>query len=175
MPTPLEAINVPLIEITTELSRIDLDRVHHWLARKSHWAGEMPRAVFERAVSGSLCFAALEGDVTVGFARVISDRATFAYLCDVFVDHQRRGMGIGKRIVAGVLAHAALQAEPSIGLLLPCNVVVRSVDGDRTRVETIDPAIMVSVTGNSGLQAVASEARTRLTDALRSLEPAPPA
>ena len=109
MPTPLEAINVPLIEITTELSRIDLDRVHRWLARKSHWAGEMPRAVFERAVNGSLCFAALEGDVTVGFARVISDRATFAYLCDVFVDHQRRGMGIGKRIVAGVLAHAALQ------------------------------------------------------------------
>jgi GNAT superfamily N-acetyltransferase len=100
---------VPLIEITTELSRIDLDRVHHWLARKSHWAGEMPRAVFERAVKGSLCFAALEADVTVGFARVISDRATFAYVCDVFVDRQRRGMGIGKRMVAAMLAHPALQ------------------------------------------------------------------
>jgi GNAT superfamily N-acetyltransferase len=109
MPTSPEAMNVPLIEITTELSRIDLDRVHHWLARKSHWAGEMPRAVFERAVNGSLCFAALEGDVTVGFARVISDRATFAYVCDVFVDRQRRGMGIGKRIVAATLAHPALQ------------------------------------------------------------------
>ena len=71
------------------------------------------------------------------------------------------------------LAHAALLAEPSIGLLLPCNVVVRSVQGDRTRVETIDPAIMVSVTGNPGLQAVATEARDRLTNALRSLHQPP--
>ena len=72
------------------------------------------------------------------------------------------------------LAHAALQAEPSIGLLLPCNVVVRALDDDRTRVETIDPAIMVSVTGNPDLQAVATEARTRLTEALHSLQPSPP-
>ena len=72
------------------------------------------------------------------------------------------------------LAHAALQAEPSIGLLLPCNVVVRGLDDDRTRVETIDPAIMVSVTGNPDLQAVATEARTRLTEALHSLQPSPP-
>ena len=72
------------------------------------------------------------------------------------------------------LAHAALQAEPSIGLLLPCNVVVRQVDDDRVRVETIDPDIMVSVTGNPDLQAVATEARTRLTAALHSLHPSPP-
>jgi uncharacterized protein (DUF302 family) len=72
------------------------------------------------------------------------------------------------------LAHAALLAEPSIGLLLPCNVVVRSVAGDRTRVETIDPAIMVSLTGNPALQAVATEARARLTTALRSLTQPPP-
>jgi uncharacterized protein (DUF302 family) len=72
------------------------------------------------------------------------------------------------------LAHAALQAEPSIGLLLPCNVVVRAVDGDRTRVETIDPDIMVSVTGNPDLRPVATEARTRLTAALNSLHPSPP-
>jgi len=89
------------------------------------------------------------------------------------------GADIAPQVIFGAcrppLADAALRVEPSIGLLLPCNVVVRRVDGDRTRVETIDPAIMVSVTGNPGLQAVATEARTRLTDALRSLEPAPPA
>ena len=83
------------------------------------------------------------------------------------------GVDIAPQVILGAcrppLAHAALQMEPSIGLLLPCNVVVRGVDGDRTRVETIDPAIMVSVTGNPDLQAVAAEARTRLTDALRSL------
>ena len=88
------------------------------------------------------------------------------------------GVDIAPQVILGAcrppLAHAALQAEPSIGLLLPCNVVVRAVDGDRTRVETIDPAIMVSVTGNPDLQSVATDARTRLTAALHSLQPSPP-
>lgn len=97
------------IEITTDLSRIDLDRVHDWLARKSYWAGEMPRAVFDRSVRGSLCFGALEHSATVGFARVISDRATFAYLSDVFVDPARRGIGISKAMMSAVVAHPELQ------------------------------------------------------------------
>ncbi len=67
------------------------------------------------------------------------------------------------------LAYAALQAEPSIGLLLPCNVVVRSVDETRTRVEAMDPSVMVDLTGNHDLAAVADDARTRLTAALDSL------
>ena len=88
------------------------------------------------------------------------------------------GVDIAPQVILGVcrppLAQAALQAEPSIGVLLPCNVVVRAVDGDRTLVETIDPDIMVSVTGNPDLQAVATEARTRLTTALHALRPSPP-
>jgi len=69
------------------------------------------------------------------------------------------------------LAYAALQAEPSIGLLLPCNVVVRSVDENRTLVEAMDPSVMVDLTGNHDLVAVADDARTRLTAALDSLTP----
>lgn len=69
------------------------------------------------------------------------------------------------------LAHQALQADPSIGLLLPCNVVVRALEGNRTRVEALDPDVMVSVTGNSALADVAQDARTRLNAALRSLQP----
>ena len=88
------------------------------------------------------------------------------------------GVDIAPQVILGAcrppLAHAALQAEPSIGLLLPCNVVVRGLDDDRTRVETIDPAIMVSVTGNPDLLPVATEARTRLTEALHSLQPSLP-
>ncbi len=88
------------------------------------------------------------------------------------------GVDIAPQVILGAcrppLAHAALQAEPSIGLLLPCNVVVRQVDDDRTRVETLDPDIMVSISGNPGLQAVATDARDRLTDALRALRTSPP-
>ena len=98
------------VEITTDLSRIDLDRVHEWLARKSYWAGQMPRAVFDRAVAASLCFGALENGATVGFARVISDRATFAYLSDVFVDPAHRGAGISKAMMAAITAHPELQS-----------------------------------------------------------------
>ena len=98
------------IEITTDLARIDLDRVHAWIARKRHWVGSMPRGVFERAVRGSLCFAALERGATIGFCRVISDRATFAYLCDMFIDPARRGRGVGKAIMAVIMDHPELKA-----------------------------------------------------------------
>jgi uncharacterized protein (DUF302 family) len=67
------------------------------------------------------------------------------------------------------LALAALQAEPSIGLLLPCNVVVRALDDQRTTVEVVDPQTMVAMTGNPALQDVADEAARRLRDALGAL------
>ena len=67
------------------------------------------------------------------------------------------------------LAHAALEAEPSIGLLLPCNVVVRAIDDDSTLVEAMDPEIMVTLTGNANLSDVAADARERLTAALAAL------
>src|SRR5262245_25661563 len=97
------------IEYTTEPARIDFDRVHHWIARKSYWAGQMPRQVFDRAIRGSLCFAAIKGGATVAFCRVITDRATFAYLADVFVDPELRGQGIGKGLLRAVMAHPNLQ------------------------------------------------------------------
>jgi len=98
-----------VIEITSELARIDLSKVHDWISRKSYWAGQMPRQVFDRAVRGSLCFAALEDTVTIGFGRVISDGATFAYVSDIFVDPTHRKRGIAKAIVAAMLAHPDLQ------------------------------------------------------------------
>jgi len=97
------------IVYTNEVGRIDLDRVHDWIARKSYWAGQMPRPVFDRALAGSLCFGALKGGATVGFCRVITDRATFAYVADVFVDPTERGQGIGKGLMRAVTAHPELQ------------------------------------------------------------------
>ncbi len=80
---------------------------------------------------------------------------------------------IAPQVVLGAcrppLAHAALQAEPSVGLLLPCNVVVRALDDERTVVEALDPGVMVDLTGNAALGDVAKDARERLTQALDSL------
>ena len=109
MPTSVKPNNGSAIEITTELSRIDLDRVHAWLARKSYWAGEMPREVLDRAVRGSLCFAAIEGHATIGFARVISDRATFAYVFGAAL-----GMPHKSRLPVGS-AHRIVQVVLTIG------------------------------------------------------------
>jgi len=83
------------------------------------------------------------------------------------------GADIPAQVILGAcrppLAYAAVQAEPSIGLLLPCNVVVRAVDADTTLVEAMDPAIMVEVTGNATLADVATDAGQRLTAALATL------
>jgi uncharacterized protein (DUF302 family) len=71
------------------------------------------------------------------------------------------------------LAHAALQVEPSIGLLLPCNIVVRTLDDDTTVVEALDPKVMVSLTQNDALASVANDAGQRLVAALDALTDAP--
>lgn len=72
------------------------------------------------------------------------------------------------------LAHQALQADPSIGVLLPCNVVVRSLNEQQTLVEALDPEVMVSVTGNDALRGVAEEARRRIAAGLASLPASTP-
>jgi GNAT superfamily N-acetyltransferase len=96
------------VTITTDLARFDLDVIHDFLAR-SYWAAAIPRDIVARAVRHSLCFAALDGESQVGFARVISDYATYAYVSDVFVVPSHRGRGIGKQIMAAIVAHPELQ------------------------------------------------------------------
>lgn len=83
------------------------------------------------------------------------------------------GKDIAPQVILGacnpVLADRALTAEASIGLLLPCNVVLRSVGEHRTIVEALDPTVMVTFTGNTDLEPVATEARAKLTAALETL------
>lgn len=94
--------------ITTDSARFDIDAIHAYLTR-SYWAEGIPRAIVERSLRGSLGFALLHGAAQVGFARVISDRATFAYLADVYVLEEHRGRGLSKWLVEVVLAHPELQ------------------------------------------------------------------
>jgi len=87
------------------------------------------------------------------------------------------GVDIASQVILGAcrppLAHAALQVEPSVGLLLPCNVVIRALDDDTTVVEALDPKVMVSLTHNDALSSIADEAGQRLAEALKSLSQAP--
>ena len=96
------------LAISTDPARLDLDVIHGFLA-SSYWAAGIPREVVERAVRHSLCFGAYEGGHQIGFARVITDHATFAYLSDVFVLPSHRGRSVGKRLMAAIMADPALQ------------------------------------------------------------------
>jgi ribosomal protein S18 acetylase RimI-like enzyme len=94
--------------ISTDRRRLQLEIVHGYLTR-SYWAKGVSREVVERAIEYSLCFGLYDGQAQVGFARVVTDRATFAYLSDVFVLESHRGRGLGKWLVEFVLAHPDLQ------------------------------------------------------------------
>ena len=94
--------------ITTDTSRVDVDAVHAYLTR-SYWAEGISRAVVAKSLELSLCFSLFEGGRQIGFARVVTDRATFAYLCDVYVLEEHRGLGLGKWLMRELLSHPDLQ------------------------------------------------------------------
>jgi GNAT superfamily N-acetyltransferase len=98
--------------VATDPSRLDVDAIHAFLTT-SYWSEGIPRGIVERALRGSLCFGlyqgAEEGERQVGLARVVTDAATFAYLCDVYVLPELRGRGLGRWLMACVMEHPDLQ------------------------------------------------------------------
>lgn len=96
-------------EISADPARLDIDAMHAYLSR-SYWSPGIPRDTVERAARHSLCFGVFERatGAQVGLARVVTDHATFAYLCDVYVLEEHRGHGLGKRLMDAVMAHPAL-------------------------------------------------------------------
>ena len=98
------------MRISTDPADIDFAVVHGFLGQEAYWSRGVPEATLRTAIANSLCFSALADDgAQVGFARVVTDRATFAYLCDVFVLASACGGGVGKALVAAVMAHPDLQ------------------------------------------------------------------
>lgn len=91
-------------EISADPGRIDRERVHHWLSTDAYWALGRTREKQDRAIEGSLNFGVYEtvSGEQVAYARVITDRATFAWLCDVYVDPSVRGKSVGSALVATV-------------------------------------------------------------------------
>ncbi|ABC81526.1 GNAT family N-acetyltransferase [Anaeromyxobacter dehalogenans] len=96
-------------EISTRRDRLDLDLVHRFLSTEFWDTLGMTREVLERAVERSLCFGVYQGDRQVGFARVVTDGATFAFITDDFILPEHRGQGLGAWMMRCILAHPSLQ------------------------------------------------------------------
>lgn len=94
--------------ISTDPAKLDLDVIHGFLSR-AYWCEGIPRETLERAIRNSLCFGAYAEGRQVGFARVISDRATFGYLADVFVVETHRGRGLSEWMMEVIIAHPELK------------------------------------------------------------------
>lgn len=95
-------------EISTDPKHLDIAVIHGYLTL-SYWSPGIPRAIVERAIANSMCVGLYRGSEQVGFARVITDKATFAYLADVFVIEAHRGKGLSKRLMEFIMAHRELQ------------------------------------------------------------------
>jgi GNAT superfamily N-acetyltransferase len=96
-------------EISTDNKRLDLALIHDFLANESYWAKGIPLEVVKKSIDNSLCFGVYHQDRQVGFARVVTDYATAAYVGDVFILEPCRGKGLGKRLVGTIMNHPELQ------------------------------------------------------------------
>jgi GNAT superfamily N-acetyltransferase len=97
------------LTITTDKSRLDRELIHRYLSRESYWARNIPRDLVDIAIENSLTFAAFHGGRQVGFARVVTDYAVFAYVGDVFVVPEYRGRGASKQLMQAIREHPSLQ------------------------------------------------------------------
>jgi len=95
--------------ITTDKSKLDTDLIHRYLCDESYWAKGIPRDVVARSIENSLCVGAYEDGKQIGFARAVTDYATFAYVADVFVLESHRGRGVGKLIMKAMMEHPSMQ------------------------------------------------------------------
>ena len=94
--------------VVTDPSKLDVAAIHGYLSR-AYWSEGIPRHTVEKAIANSLCFGLFRGEQQVGLARVVTDRATYAYLCDVYVLEEFRGKGLGAWLMECVMSHPDLQ------------------------------------------------------------------
>ena len=103
---------MPQYRVSTNPKFFELRIIHQFIS-KSYWAKNIPIELMQKAIENSLCFAVLHHteskDILVGFARMITDKATFAYLADVFILEEHRGTGLSKQLMKAILSHQDLQ------------------------------------------------------------------
>lgn len=95
--------------ISDDKQKLDIAYIHQYLSKESYWAQNIPLDVVKRSVEGSMAFGIFCNDKQCGFARVITDQATFGYLADVFVDEAHRQKGLSKELMRFILSHPSLQ------------------------------------------------------------------
>jgi GNAT superfamily N-acetyltransferase len=118
--------------VSTDPARLDVELVHAYLTR-SYWAAGIPRDVVERSLRESLCFGVYEGTKQVGFARLVTDLATFAYLADVFVLEEYRGRGLSKFLMETLLSH------PDVSDVRRWHLVTRDAQGLYAQFGFVEP------------------------------------
>ncbi len=96
-------------QIDTDPQRLQVDIIFDYLTNRSYWANGRSLEVIEKSIANSLCFGVYEGQSQVGFARVISDYATFGWVCDVFILESYRGLGLSKWLVETIVEHPDLK------------------------------------------------------------------
>jgi GNAT superfamily N-acetyltransferase len=96
-------------EISTDKSKLDIPFIYEYLSVESYWAKNIPLDVVKRSIAGSFCFGVYQDEKQVGFARVVTDHATFGYLADVFISEEHRGKGLSKKLMKIVMEHPQLQ------------------------------------------------------------------
>lgn len=105
---PYEIIEGELL-ISDNKMRLDRVMIHRFLSEYSYWAKDVPAETVDRSIEHSLCFGVYKTGRQIGFARVVTDFATFGWLADVFILEQERGMGFSKKLLAAIVGHPALQ------------------------------------------------------------------
>ncbi|WP_436408029.1 GNAT family N-acetyltransferase [Burkholderia oklahomensis] len=108
---------IPALRFSTDKAELDIDAIYAFLRDEARWSKGIPRDVVERAIAGSLCFGAYLDGRLVGFARLVTDQATFAYLCDVFVLSEHRGKGYGRALIDHVFAHDTVRGLRRVALV----------------------------------------------------------
>jgi GNAT superfamily N-acetyltransferase len=105
-----------MIQISTDKTRLDIDLIHGFLSKESYWAKDRDTEIVKRSIENSLCFGLFIEDKQIGFARVVTDYAVFAWILDVFILKEYRSRGYGKMLMSAIMTHDKLQKLQRWGL-----------------------------------------------------------
>jgi len=143
------------ILLSDDPALLDVARVHAWLA-SSYWSPGVARETVERAIAHSHCLGAYAGDTQIGYARMVTDRTTFAWLADVWVDAPARGQGLGRRMVRWFLDHPDYQGLRRIALATAdahgvyAGLGFRPLSRPERYMERLDPAAAARIEADHG-------------------------